>query len=104
MKNLRLEIHAGIILKIKWLKSEKIIDFQKKFNLDVKSNTQEFWNQVTDKIKIRFRDFDFSKCNEQINLNEEETMLSKLMADNWEANNPWFGVETDMTSFAIDAS
>ena len=82
--------------------SEKIIDFQKKFNLEVKSNTQEFWNQVTNKIKIRYPDFDFSKCNEQINLNEEETMLSKLMADTWEANNPWFGVETDMTSFAID--
>ena len=30
-------------------------------------------------------------------------MLSKLMADTWKrANNPWFGVETDMTSFAID--
>ena len=81
--------------------SDKIINFQKKFNLDIKSDDPQFWDEVTEKIKLRYPSFDYSTCGEIIELDKDKE-LANLLAEVWEENNPWFGEDVDMTSFAID--
>ena len=81
--------------------SEKIINFQKKYNLKTKSNEPEFWQEVTEKIKLRFPNFDYSTCGEIIELNKDSE-LATLLAEVWEENNPWFGEDVDMTQYAIE--
>ena len=81
--------------------SDKIINFQKKFNLYIKSDDPQFWDEVTKKIKLRYSSFDFSTCGETIELDKDKE-LANLLAEVWEENNPWFGEDVDMTTFAID--
>ena len=80
--------------------SEKIINFQKKYNLKTKSNQPEFWEEVTEKIKLRFPNFDYSTCGETIEL-DKDSELATLLAEVWEENNPWFGEDEAMTYTAL---
>ena len=82
--------------------SEKIIDFLKKFSTELKSNSPDFWKEVSDKIEGRFSSFDFSTCDRESTNSDLSDSAQKTKADIWVQDNPWFGENDAMTTYAIE--
>ena len=82
--------------------SEKIIDFLKKYSMKLKSNTLDFWKDVNDRVEQRFPSFDFSTCDRESTKSDLSDSTQKTKADIWVQDNPWFGENEAMTTYAIE--